>query len=379
MKTKHTLLQLGKFFPPNWGGIETVTYNLAVGLTNQGNANTVVAFGDSNTTEILSVSGNIAEIHSSKHVKILHAPISIGYFLNFKRLSTECDVVVVHLPNPFAIISLMLSGYKDKVVLYWHSDIINKGLIGWLIRPLELWVISRADVVVAPTNAHLQFSRHASLLQSKGKVVPYPIDARLVTIANLHINLPRTLVGKKEIRVLAIGRLVEYKGLEYLVRAIPFLLNKHHIRVDVLGDGPLKAYLLALISELGLEQSVLLHGAVTEDVRDNYLSHADIFCFPSITKQEMYGMVQLEAMAYGLPIISTDILGSGSAELTRMTGAGIVISPCSSDEIGFAIERLIDDPKLYSVLSDAGLNAVVNIFKPATLVKQLLQSFSQQA
>ena len=108
MKTKHTLLQLGKFFPPNWGGIETVTYNLAVGLTNQGNANTVVAFGDSNTTEILSVSGNIAEIHSSKHVKILHAPISIGYFLNFKRLSTECDVVVVHLPNPFAIISLML-------------------------------------------------------------------------------------------------------------------------------------------------------------------------------------------------------------------------------------------------------------------------------
>lgn len=366
-------LQLGKYFPPNWGGIESVTYNLAIGLTQLGEVNAVIAYGESNSTEKLSVGDKIAKIYSSKHVKFFRAPISIHYYLDFKSLVANYDVVIVHLPNPFGVISLMLSGYKGKVVLYWHSDIVNKGVLGWLLKPLEYWVISRAEVVIAPTKAHLQFSRFASLLQKKGKVVPYPINPSLLAVADLHRKLQRTLIEKNEIRILAIGRLVEYKGLEYLIRAIPSLLRKRRIIVDILGDGPLRESLLSLIVQLGLEQFVILHGAVSEVERNNYLSIADIFCFPSITKQEMYGIVQIEAMAYGLPIISTNIPGSGSPELIRMTGAGITIQPCSAEQIELAVMRLIEEPELYSLLSNSGLNAIDQIFNPSVLIKQFCE------
>jgi glycosyltransferase involved in cell wall biosynthesis len=373
MKKKYSYLQLGKFFPPDWGGIETVTYNLLMGLTEQGIKNAAIAFGDFNEVKQLSSGENIAEIYRVNHVKFFGAPASLRYLFIFKKIAADYNVVIVHLPNPMAAICLALSGYKGRVALYWHSDIINKGLLGRLLVPLERWLIARADVVLGPTSAHLKYSRYAPLLLAKGGVAPYPIESCLVSVAESRREMPRTITAKRAIRILAIGRLVEYKGLEYLVRAIPQLLSKHEIRVDILGDGPLRGQLDSLIVELGLAQHVLLHGAVSEDKKNNFLIEADIFCFPSVTKQEMYGMSQIEAMAHGLPIISTDIFGSGTPELIRTTGTGLVISPSSVEEIRSAIQRLIDDPVLYSNLSNAGLNAITHIFKPSVLIKNFCQ------
>lgn len=370
LEINQSYLQLGKFFPPDWGGIETVTFNLLMGLTEKSITNATIVFGDSNSIESISCGTDTANVYRAKHVLLFGAPLSIKYLLMFNKFSGSYDVAIIHLPNPFAALSLAFSGYKGKVVLYWHSDIVNKGLLGWLLAPLERWLISRADVVIAPTKAHLEFSRYASELTPKGKIVPYPVDSRLLAVAEKHRMYPRSLSEKKEIRILAIGRLVKYKGLEYLVRAITYLQPKYTIHVDILGDGPLKQHLDSLVTQLGLQKIVNLHGQVSEDERERFLIEADIFCFPSITKQEMYGMVQYEAMAYGVPIISTDIVGSGSPELTRMTGAGIVVAPYESLEIAKAIQSLIDDATLYSVLSRNGINAICETFNPSTLINE---------
>lgn len=370
LPTNQSYLQLGKFFPPDWGGIETVTFNLLMGLTEKGIKNAVLVFGDQDSVETQSCAGNSGNVYRVKHSLLLNKPICLQYLLKFKQLSAEYDVVIVHLPNPVATVALMFSGYKGRVVLYWHSDIVNKGLLGRLLTPLDYWLISRANIVIAPTKAHLEFSRYASEFGSKGRVSPYPIDPRQVMVAENRSKMPRTLLGKKEIRLLAIGRLVEYKGIEYLICAIPNLPSSYSIHLDIVGDGPLREHLDSLISEFGLQQKVFLHGHVTEEERERYLCEADIFCFPSVTKAEMYGMVQIEAMAHGLPIISTDIPGSGSPELTRMTGAGLVVLPCSSLEIGKAIQRLIEDPSLYAKLSEAGINAIINTFNPSVLTDE---------
>lgn len=370
LPTNQSYLQLGKFFPPDWGGIETVTFNLLMGLTEKGVKNAAVVFADSNSVEPQTCGVNSANVYRVKHARLFNKPISMQYLLTFKKLAKEYDIVIVHLPNPFAALALLFSGYRGRVVLYWHSDIVNKGILGKLLVPLERWLISRADVVIAPTNAHLKFSRYATEFMYKGKVSPFPIDPRQVLFAEKRREVPRTLSGKKEIRLLAIGRLVEYKGLEYLIRAIPNLSSNYSIYVDIVGDGPLRKHLDSLISELGLQRKIFLHGQVTEDEREQYLSEADIFCFPSVTKAEMYGMVQIEAMAHGLPIISTDIFGSGSPELTRMTGAGLVVTPRSSSEMGKAIQRLIEDPSLYANLSEAGINAIINTFNPSVLTDE---------
>jgi rhamnosyl/mannosyltransferase len=377
MNNKHSYLQLGKFFPPDWGGIETVTYNILLGLTEQGLKNAVIVFGKNNLSELLSVGNCSAKIFRVKYKKLFQAPFGVDYIKALKKNASEYDIVIVHIPNPFAAIALALSGYKGKVVLYWHSDVVNKGILGSLLVPLERWLISRANIVIAPTKVHLNFSRYRALLLPKGYVVPYPIDPQLVSVADRCREIVRMIDGKMEIRILAIGRLVEYKGLEYLVRAIPSLLSEYSIRVDILGDGQLKPNLDSLIYELGLNECIFLRGSVTEDERNAYLLKADIFCLPSITKQEMYGMVQIEAMAYGLPIISTGIVGSGSPELTRMTGAGIIVDPCSAEKITLAIKALIDDAELYSTLSTAGLDAIANLFQPSTLINELCEICSK--
>jgi glycosyltransferase involved in cell wall biosynthesis len=368
-------LQLGKFFPPNWGGIETVTANLLSGFTSKGIANSALVFGNDDSVNELNYGKFKAYLYTAKSTKLFGKPFSFSYIYLFFRLARNFDVVIVHLPNPIAIFCLLLSGYKGCVALYWHSDIVNKGILGTIVIPLERWLLKRADVIVAPTSAHLQFSRYAELLIKKSHVVPYLIDQRLLSIAKSHKAIARSISGKSLIRIIAIGRLVEYKGLEYLIRAIPIILLRVQCRLDIVGQGPLENKFKSLVSELSIEEYVFIRGQLANDEREELLESADIFCFPSVTKAEMYGMAQIEAMAHGLPIISTNIYGSGAPELTKMAGAGIVVPTHSVNDIAAAINFLVDNPDLYSEFSKSGIDSIINIFNPDIIIKKFCSIF----
>lgn len=364
-------LQLGKFYPPDWGGIETVTYNIANGLTAMGIVNATMVFGQFNSQEKLTHGNFKSILYRFKHFKLFGKPVSFGYIDYLKKIASNYDIVIVHLPNPIALIALIFSGFKGRVILYWHSDIINKGILGFLITPLEYWVIFRANVIIAPTNAHLQFSKYSKYLLIKGRVSPYPVDLRQVKIAQVYSSKPRSIIGKKIINIISVGRLVDYKGIEYLIKAISLLSDNYVLQLDIIGSGPLFARLKSLIYDLNLQKVISMRGEVSNEVREELLCNADIFCFPSITKAEMYGMVQIEAMCHALPIISTNIVGSGAPELTRMTGAGIVVTPRSSAELALAIKKLIENPDIYSNLSCAGTQAIINIFNSSLLIENL--------
>jgi glycosyltransferase involved in cell wall biosynthesis len=351
-----TILQLCKFFPPDWGGMETVAYNLMLELGSLGVENGAIAIGPQDRVDHLENSRVTSTIHRVRGRMVFErAPVSLGYFLRFRRIMRDYQAVVAHMPNPLAALCILLSGYRGRVILYWHADVVGKGLAGQILWPLERLLIRRADAVIAATSVHLSANRHARAWHAKAHVVPYPIAPQLMETAGRRRARPQS--GADPVKLLAIGRLVPYKGLDVLIRCLADV--GRDCRLDILGEGPLQGELQALIDSLGLSQKVTLHGGVPEDARDRFLDAADIFCLPSITRAEMFGMVQLEAMAHGVPVITTDIPGSGTPEFARKSGAGLVVAPGDVHALARGISQLFSDPSLYTRLSGAGL-AYVN-------------------
>jgi rhamnosyl/mannosyltransferase len=171
--------------------------------------------------------------------------------------------------------------------------------------------------------------------------------------------------------LLAIGRLVPYKGFAVLIRALALVKCDCHL--DLVVDGPLRLELQELAQVTGVTDRLTFHGSVSETVRERFLSEADILCFPSVTKAEMFGMVQLEAMANGVPVISTEIPGSGTPEVTRNSGGGLVVPIEDANALADAIMLLARDEALYFRLSAAGLKFTSDDARGRRAIQDLLQ------
>jgi rhamnosyl/mannosyltransferase len=367
---KNRYLQIGKFYPPQWGGIETVTYNLEEALSEKGYKNSVLVYD--NDQDNNGSSSKNSDVIRCKYNTLFGAPYSIGYLKKFIKIAKNYSHVICHVPNPWVIICLLMISYKGKLILYWHSDVVNKGILGFVLAPFELWLIRRASVVIAPTKAHIESSKYASKLIKKYKIVPYPINRDIFNIANNNIN--HKLVSDKAVNLVAIGRLVEYKGFKFLIEAVSLLPKNINYHLDIVGDGPLRGDLNELIAKLKLQNFISIHGSVSKDRLSNLLDRAHIFCFPSNTKAEMYGMVQYEAMAYGLPIIGADIPGSGVPLLLKYSGAGLLVELNSPEAIALAIVKIMNDPVLYSKLSMSGIEAIKNKFRPDFLIDEFCRA-----
>jgi rhamnosyl/mannosyltransferase len=366
-------LQIGKFYPPQRGGIETVTYNIEEALSEFGLKNNALVFGNASDPDRHSL--NADNIIRVKYKSFFGAPFSIGYFRALKKINGQYSHIIAHLPNPWAIICLLMISFKGKLILYWHSDIVNKGIFGYLIAPFECWIIKKASVIIAPTLAHIKFSKYSSLLSKKFQIIPYPIDNYLLKIAQKSTprNLP-TPTKSKPLRLVCTGRLVNYKGFEYLINSIPLTLKIIPCTLDIIGDGPLKGNLNRLIYLLNLKDRVRIHGTLSNDHLHTILSQSDIYCLPSNTNAEMYGMVQYEAMAHGLPIIASNISKSGVPILISDTGAGILFKPNDAADIASAIFRIAHEPGLYNRLSRSGLDSIKNKFSADKFLQELIKA-----
>jgi glycosyltransferase involved in cell wall biosynthesis len=365
------ILQLCKFFPPHFGGIETVSNNLMMDLTSLELPNTVLAFGLENSyrEHVDTMTKSKCSIFVAKSLILLGSlPLSFHYFRTYKKIKKDYDVLIVHLPNPFAAICILLSGFNGNVLLYWHSDVVNKGIMGYFLTPIEILLIKRADAVLAPTIAHINSSKYSKLFKFKSHVVSYPVDRSILDCAKYQRNIPKVI--SKPVRILAIGRLVEYKGLSFLIRAVS-LLN-FDFKLDIIGDGPLRSSLINLVYDLNLSHKVFIHGSISDAHREVFLMEANIFCLPSVSKAEMFGMVQLEAMAHGIPVISTDIQGSGVAIFTLDSGGGVVVEPSNSVALAKAINKLVSNPSFYNKLSMSGIdNLITNLSIENTTKKSI--------
>lgn len=355
-KENPSILQLGKFYPIK-GGVEKVAYDLMTGLsTNKIHCDMLCATvaGKGKTIRLNSYA-RLMECHSwGKAAATMIAPSMITVL---RKVCPSYDIVHVHHPDPMAALALALSGYKGKVVLHWHSDIQKQKYLLRLYRPLQDWLLRRADLIVGTSPVYVDESPFLKNVQQK--TVCLPIGVPPILPEPEAADKIRQQYGGKKI-VFSLGRLVAYKGFTHLVEAARFLKDDYVVLIG--GTGALEQALSQQIKRLGLENKVVLLGRIPDKDLPAYFGACKVFCLPSVQKTEAFGIVQIEAMSCGKPVVATRIPQSGVSWVNKHGVSGLNVMPGNAGELACAIQDIADNESVYDKYSMAAKNRYWDIF-----------------
>lgn len=366
---KIRVLQLGKFHPIK-GGVEKVMMAFVLGLSSRGiQCDMLCAAEDDDIGE--TVLNSHATLFKTKTVlKRSGTMISPDMISKLKEICHSYDIIHIHHPDPMATLALFTSGYKGKVVLHWHSDILKQRILLQLYKPLQRWLANRSDLILGTTPVYVQESPYLQSNQHKISYLPIGVRERLPE-ENLVSALRNRYPGKKI--VYSMGRLVEYKGYEYLVEAAQILNDEYVILIG--GTGPLKEKLQDQVRALELQSKVHILGFVPKEVEATYYAAADVFCLSSTIRTEAYAIVQVEAMSVGRPVVATKIPGSGVAWVNQDGVSGLNVEPRNAEALARAIHTICSDEQLYLKLSQGAKDRYRRLFTREAMIDGLLQHY----
>ena len=283
------ILQITKFFYPHFGGMEKVVRDINVGLKEKIDMKvlTCQVKGKGNKENIDNV-----EIFRAASIGVYFSvPISFTFPFLLKKLSNDRDILHFHLPFPLAVMSYLLVRPKGKIVVWWHSDILRpKYLYKLLYKPFLRRFLNKVDKIIVATPLHIKNSDILNDFRDKCEVIPYGIDIEQFNFTNEIKEKAEKIRGEYGPKiVLFIGRLVYYKGLEYLIQAMKGVDAK----VLIIGEGKLQRSLQKLAENLKVGGKVFFLGRVKNSDILAYYRVCDIFVLPSIEKTKAFGLVQL--------------------------------------------------------------------------------------
>ncbi len=356
------ILQIGKFYPLK-GGVEKVIYAIAEGISARGiRCDILFAGSDGHTTDFdvnelchVFISQSLME---AKATKI--APTMVS---TLRRICKEYDIIHIHHPDPMAAFALYSSGYRGKVVLHWHCDIIRQNKLLVLYRPLQDWLIRRADVIVGTSPVYIQQSSALQKVQAKCCSIPIGIY-ETTSDAALTRDIQQRYNGRSI--VFSLGRLVLYKGYEYLIEAAKYLSDEYVVLIG--GTGHQHNHLKELITANGLQDKVYMLGYVPDSQLGAYFDACKVFCLPSIDKREAFAIVQAKAMLHSRPVISTDIPGSGVPWVNQDGVSGLTVPPCNSIALAEAIRQVCTDETLHQRLCRQSRQRYEQLFRMENMI-----------
>jgi rhamnosyl/mannosyltransferase len=366
---KLKVLQVGKYYPPARGGMESHLELLCQGLKDFVDLEVVVAQeGRSSETEIVQ---GVTVQRLGTAVKMAGAPFCPALFRVMKN--TRADIIHIHAPHPTALLTYIASGCSSRLVCSYHSDIIRQRILGRLIGPLQERAFRRAAAIIVSSARLIEFSPVLAHYRDRCRVVPFGIDETLYQLpAGAEVEALRKRFAPPI--VLAVGRLVYYKGFEYLIRAVKQV--EAPMSLLIIGEGPLRASLQKMISDLGLEGRVHLLGNVENAI--SYYQACDLFVLPSVARSEAFGIVQLEAMACGKAVINT-WLDSGVPDVSLHEQTGLTVPFQDAASLAAAISRLLHDDDLRHQFGAAGKKRISDTFSASQMVKRTLDIYARIA
>jgi glycosyltransferase involved in cell wall biosynthesis len=364
------VLQIGKYYPPARGGMETHLEQLCQLLKNEVEIEVIVAnHSDGEKKEILN-GVPVRRLRTS--VTVAGAPICPQLPRAIRE--ANADIIHIHTPHPTALLGYLVSRARGRLVCTYHSDIVRQRILGTLLAPLQNSAFRRAKTIIASNPNLLASSPVLSRHRERSVVVPFGVQYSLYRSPDLNaVNAIRERFGVPI--VLAVGRLVYYKGFEFLIRAIAGL--RVPVVVLIIGDGPLRHALETEIRALGLSDRVRLLGHVADITA--YYQACDLFVLPSIARSEAFGIVQLEAMACGKAVINTNLAGSGVTFVSRDGETGLTVPPADATALESAISRLLSDDQLRRQLGQAGRQRVQEKFTLKSMLDDTLAVYHRVA
>ena len=365
------LLQIGKYFPPAAGGIEAVTAAIRTQLAPLAEVTTLVANHDEGevvesfppfaSRQLVIRSRSLGRLFSMPICPSL--PAQLARHTRRSAGGESADVLLLHHPNPMASAAYALARPTCPLVVFYHSDIVRQRALGAACSILTAHVLNRAAAVVVTSPTLLVHSRILRRHRGKCTVVPLGIDPTRW--------MPTTPAGEGGIdptdpmrqaftgrTVLFVGRLVYYKGLSVLLEA---MASVPHAELVLAGQGPLGPQLRQQARCLGIADRVHFAGRVSDQQLRGYYQAASVFVLPSTAASEAFGLVQLEAMAAGTPVVSTR-LKTGVPWVNRHEMTGLTVPPNDSVTLAAALRELLDAPGLARRYGRAGQRRVLGRF-----------------
>lgn len=349
------ILHLAKYYWPRSGGMERVVRDLAEGANALGHQAEVVAvrsFGEG-----FRRPGNFVT-RTFSFGALGSQEIAPGYIAAAWR---RADVIHVHHPHSLADVACLLRAGRTPVVVTQHADSKRA-----MYRPVARLVLRRAKAIVVPSRAHVAISGELRGFEAKVEVIPFGIDE------TRWAQVPRPAPGTPP-RALFIGRLVAFKGVDLLLRALERVPD---LRLDIVGSGPEGPRLRTLAQALAITDRVRWYGEYPDEDLPRRMADADFLVLPSVTTEEMFGLVVLEAMAAGRPVITTAVPSAvRDVNVPGVTGLEVPLRDVGA--LAVALERLAGDPGLREVMGEAGRSRVHEQFTRTRMAEHHIGLYQQ--
>lgn len=352
------ILHISKYYSPYLGGVENICKYLVEGAVKHETA--VVCFNDKCKDVIEEVNGHKV-YRVATWINVARQALSLSYFWVLKNAIKEFkpDVIQFHWANPFpAWVLLCVIPKNVKLIIHWHMDIIKQKHIYPFIKPVETALLKRADMVCVTSPQYRDGSLPLQPFKDKVRIVQNAMDEDNFILRDgdaEKINAVKAKYGNKPI-VFFIGRHIQYKGLPHLIEAEKYV--KSDCVFVIAGSGPLTDELKAQCKS----SRVHFVGRLSDE--DLKLHHyaASVFAFPSVTKNEAFGVALAEAMYCGTPAVTFTIPGSGVNWVSQNGETGIEVSNGDDKAFAEAVDKLIEDKELNKKYGVAGHQRVVENF-----------------
>lgn len=347
------VLHVCKTYLPAHGGVQRVVKRICDGAT--GMRSTVLttdflAAGVDNRTVVQTREGNRTEVVRAAAIgQLFSMPIAPGLLLALWKRIHSSDLVVVHYPFPIADLAIALYPFKlPPVVVYWHSEIVFQKRIRKVVHPFTRRMLSRASCIVVSSPLLPKYSGMLRRYSEKIQVIPFGYT-------------PSGAVGISQRRAvddpygplahdgyfLCVGRHVPYKGIDILIRAAV----EAKVNLRILGYGPLLKMHKKLHNQLGGSSRIRFVENADDDEVERQLKGCMALVLPSLHENEAFGLVQIEAMAFGKPVVNTR-LNSGVPWVARDQIEALTVEPGNVGQLGGVLRQLNGNFKLRNELGE---------------------------
>lgn len=370
------ILHISKYYYPFSGGTEQIARDVVLALKGEYEQK-VIAFNDGKDDRTDTVDG-IEVIKCGCFVKIAAQSLSTSYGKHLHQVMKDFqpDIVVFHYPNPFVAALLLreLKTTKAKLVVYWHLDIIRQKYLRILFAPQNRRLLECAAKVIATSPNYIEGSQWLQSVKEKCVVVPNCINVERMSVTDDIQKRAEEIRAKNSGKTIcvAVGRHTEYKGFTYLIQASKLIDGRFVIYITGTGELTEKLH-----EEANDDKKVVFTGQIDDMELKALILASDIFCFPSITKNEAFGLALAEGMYCGKPAVTFTIPGSGVNYVSINGETGIEVENRNAKKYAEAMKKLADDAELREKYGDAGRKRVEENFLSTQFCENARRMFSR--
>jgi glycosyltransferase involved in cell wall biosynthesis len=364
---RYNILHVGKYYPPHMGGIEIHLQRMVRHQAQNCSVKVIVA------------SDGIRSMHEWKDGSELFRLSCLGTIKSMPLCPTlpwhigraKADIIHMHMPNPAAAFAYIVSRCQIPLVLTHHSDTMGRAGIRRLSEPFVQEAMRRASRIIVTSRRYADTSMELESHRAKIVVIPHGINP--AEFAETEQETVSNIQGRYGPRlVIAIGRLVPFKGFEILIKAMQNVPGN----LLIIGEGPLRGHLEGAARECGISGRVFFAGEIENSQIVNYLSAGDVFSMPSISRAESFGIVQLEAMAAGIPVVNTSI-ESGVPDVSLDGVTGMTVPPADAHALAHALTTLLTDGEARLRMGEAGKARVRSEFSEEKMSARTMRIYEE--